>query len=67
MLKQPDGAKIWKKFEDQQREHDQVRTMDRFEQIHYFFQVMIEHNQKTLKSCELLKQSADEDEAAEVE
>ena len=57
----------WKKFKDFEEKHDQVRTMDRFEQIHYFFQVMVEHNQKTLKSCELLKGNADEAEAAEGE
>lgn len=29
--------------------------MDRYEQIHYFFQSMVEHNNKTLKSCQIMR------------
>lgn len=43
-----------------EEEFAQDRTMDRYEQIHFFFQVMIEHNVKTLVSCaELHRPSPD--------
>ena len=43
------------KYEDGEEMFAQDRTMDRYEQIHFFFEVMIEHNVKTLKSCDALK------------
>ena len=49
------GTNSWDKYNTNVlQKYDEIRTMDRYEQIHYFFQAMIEHNSKTLKSCEAL-------------
>ena len=50
------GNNSWDKYNTNVlQKYDEIRTMDRYEQIHYFFQAMIEHNSKTLKSCEALQ------------
>lgn len=48
---------LWSQFENLENKFSEQRTMDRYEQIHFFFQVMIEHNVKTLKSCQQMKKS----------
>jgi len=47
-MKEEEFKNYWVEY----KMHDQVRTMDRYEQIHYFFTSIIEHNIKTLGSCE---------------
>lgn len=39
-----------------EEQNEKLRTMDRYEQIHFFFQSMIEHNNKTLKSCQIMRE-----------
>ena len=48
------------------RSQEQQRTMDRYEQIHYFFSIIIEHNVKTLKSCEAMRLEREDSAKAEV-
>ena len=46
------NKKAFNDYWAEQKNQQQKRTMDRYEQIHFFFSSIIEHNIKTLESCE---------------
>ena len=49
-MKKDKFDQYWKEYND--KDNKEKRTMDRYEQIHFFFSSIVEHNIKTLESCE---------------
>ena len=62
-MKEEEFKNYWLEY----KVHDQVRTMDRYEQIHFFFSSIVEHNIKTLESCEAALRAKKDAPAGEVD